>query len=275
MSQEANTRKTGNAARAQLWRAGVGSLAVTLMFSVAVDSDAQEVLRGGLKGALVGGIFDDAGKGAAIGATVGAIRKIDKHEAEKQRQAEAASRAQYQESQAYTEAPHTDFNDQAQHPSQPLGTGTGTSTVLTEIVLRKGETPLLGIGYPSDWRQTVSQMSVTAVSPDGLLWSSLSELNFGDLDSAEAGVKGWLKGELKDVAFRDTQTGERGARIMTGTAKSEKSGAFVEFAAAVFMAAPDVAGGVAFIADASVSDHYKTTVQHVAESIRVAEDFQK
>ena len=41
-------------------------------------SHAQEMLRGGISGALVGGIFGDAEKGAAIGAGLGAIRKIDK-----------------------------------------------------------------------------------------------------------------------------------------------------------------------------------------------------
>jgi hypothetical protein len=63
--------------------------------------------------------------------------------------------------------------------------------------------------------------------------------------------------------------------MLTGTAKGKKTGVNVVFAVGVM---DDGAGdivGAAFVVDSAIEDHYKETIRHICQTIRVGDDFEK
>jgi hypothetical protein len=214
-----------------------------------------------------------ARRGAKIGGTVGVLRKVDRRARERERRREAEYRVEYQSTPVYIEAPHTNFNEPSQQPSAPH-IAAAPSDTLTDIVLRRDGADVLGVGYPSNWKQTLSDSSVTAVSADGLIWSATAMLEAGmDRDSGVASIRDWLKGDLDNAAFQDVEITDSGTAVLQGTAKGKESGADVEFVAGVFDVGDGITGAIAFIADAAADELYERTIIDICESVRTARDF--
>ena len=186
---------------------------------------------------------------------------------------ETQSRTQYESSAEYTSAQHSNFNEA---PPEVMVTSpaTGPATPGGEVIIRKDGKPIVGITYPSDWKQKTGDNNVSAVSADGNAWSVIATLaGVKDKEAGIAQVKQGLEKYLKDVDYDDLTNTERGALLITGTGKGKKSGVEVVFSAAVFDAGPGQLAGAAFVIDKNVEDHYKDTVRYICETIRVEKDF--
>jgi heat shock protein HslJ len=148
-----------------------------------------------------------------------------------------------------------------------------TSTQAHDIVLRDQGKAILGISYPSDWKQVVENSSVIATSEDGQAWSVISTLD--EIQDQAAGIekiKAGLEDYLKEIEYDETTKSESGSLILSGTAKGKKTGVDVVFTSAVFMSGARHCGLV-FIVDADIEKYYEKTVLAICESILVEDDF--
>jgi hypothetical protein len=258
---------------------GVPALVLVMLTS---DALAQRrgggAVSGGVRGAVVGGLVggsEGAQTGARVGAVAGATRAAVDREAQR--------RATYQTTAEYQNAPRSDFNTA---PPQVLATNApgatappaattrpaATTTSSAEAVIRKDGKPVLGITYPSDWKRTIRDRYVSAVSADGQAYSMIATVEeAADKQAAIAKVKQGLEQYLQDITYDDPTETKRGALATTGTGKGKKAGVPVVFAAAVFETAPRQVAGVAFVVDARIEDHYKETVGQICQTIRVAD----
>ena len=263
----------------KLYFLGVPALVLMML---APDAMAQRgrggAVSSGVRGAMVGGLVggqSGAATGAKLGAVTGAARTVG---------AEVQARAQYQGTPAYQNAPRSDFS---QAPPQVLGTApavapTAPPTDTTapsaasaapgaEVVLRK---PVVGVTFPSDWRTATGDRYISAVSGDKQAYAMLAILEKAtDKQQGINRVKQMLPQYLQDIKYDDklTET-KRGALVMTGTAKGKKTGVDVVFAVGVMDAGAGEIVGAAFVVDANIEDHYKETVRHICQTIRVGDD---
>jgi hypothetical protein len=263
----------------------LGAATLALMM-VAPDATAQAV-RGGMRGAVVGGLVGGQGgaaTGAKIGAVAGAARTVG---------AEAAARAQYQATPAYQNAPRSNFT---QAPPQVLVTAPAVAapappaaapappaaapappaaapTTGVEAVIRKDGKPVVEVTYPADWKETTGANYVSAVSSDGQAYSMVAILEGAtDKPGGITWVKQVLPQYLQDIKFDDQTESKRGALVVTGTAKGKKTGIDVVFAVGVMDTGEGQVAGAAFVVDANIEDHYKETIRHICETIRVGND---
>jgi hypothetical protein len=242
------------------------------------DATAQRggAVRGGVRGAVVGGMVggsDAAATGAKIGVVTGATRAaIDR---------ETQARTQYQTTAEYQNAPRSNFN---QAPPDVLGattpgaaTSPGTATKPSgEVVIRKDGKPVLGVTFPSDWKQMTGDHYVSAVSGDGQAYAMLGTMQgVSDKPSAVKKVKAGLEVYLQDVKYDEPTETKGGATVITGTGKAKKAGVEVVFAAGVFDATKGQLAAAAFVVDAKIEDHYKDTVKGICETLRKGDDFAK
>ena len=94
---------------------------------------------------------------------------------------------------------------------------------------------MIGITYPSDWKQSTGDRYVSAVSADGQAYSMIATLEgVADKQAGIAKVKQGLEQYLQDIKYDNLTTTKRGALLVTGTGKGKKSGVAVVFAAGVF-----------------------------------------
>jgi hypothetical protein len=257
---------------------------VLLLAMMAPDAMAQRrggAVSTGVRGAVVGGMVGGSA-GAQTGAKVGAVTGATRAAVDR----EAQRRADYQASPAYQNAPHSNFNSA---PPQVLPTTTQAANEPAaaapaaappaaggETILRKDGNPVLGITYPSDWKQTTGDHSISAVSADGQAYSMLGTLaGVADKQAGIAKVKQGLERYLDDVKFDEPTETKRGALMVTGTGKGKKAGVDVVFAAGVFDSAPGQLAGVAFVVDSSIEDHYKETVGQICQTIRTGDQFEE
>lgn len=133
---------------------------------------------------------------------------------------------------------------------------------------------MLGITYPSDWKQAAGDHFVSAVSSDGQAWSVISTLSgVRDQETGIQTIKQGLAKHLRDIEYDELTETERGALVITGTGKGKKAGVDVVFAAGIFASGEGQFSGTAFIVDAGVEEHYKETVRNICQTIRVEKDF--
>jgi uncharacterized protein YcfJ len=253
----------------------LGAPALVLVM-LAPDAMAQRrgggAVSGGVRGAMVGGLVggsEGAETGAKVGAVAGATRAAVDREAQR--------RAEYQTSAEYQNAPRSDFNTAPPQvlvttpPSAPAPVAAATAPD-GEVVIRKDSKPVIGITYPSDWKQTTGDRYVSAVSADGQAYSMLVTIEgAADNQAGIAKVKQGLERYLQDIKYDNLTKTKRGAVVLTGAGKGKKSGVAVVFAAGVF----DTGGGqlaeAAFVVDARIEEHYKETVRQICQSIRVGD----
>jgi len=261
---------------------GVAALVLVMM---APDAMAQRrgggAVSGGVRGAMVGGLVggsEGAATGAKIGAVTGATRAAVNREAQR--------RGQYQTTAEYVNDPHSDF---ATAPPQVLATtppaeataapaatapGAGVTAPGGEVLVRKDGKPVVGITYPSDWKQITGGRYVSAVSADGQAYSMIVAMDgVADKEAGIAKVKQGLEHYLQDIKFDDPTQTKRGTVVVTGTGKGKKSGVAVVFAAGVLDAGVGQFAGVAFVVDARIEGYYKETVRQICQTIRVGDQF--
>jgi hypothetical protein len=207
-------------------------------------------------GGLVGG-SQGAQTGARVGAVAGATRAAVDREAQR--------RGAYQTTAEYQGAPRSDFNTAPPQvlattaPAAPAATAPPPAAAAStgEAVVRKDGKPVLGITYPSVWKQSIGDRSVSAVSADGQAYSMIATLEgAADKPAGIARVKQGLERYLQDIAYDEPTETQRGALVIIGTGTGKKSGVPVVFAAGVFETSPRQVAGAAFVVDSRIEDHY-------------------
>jgi len=238
-------------------------------------SDAVAQRRGGaassgVRGAVVGGMVggsEGAEKGAKVGVITGATRTAITKETE--------ARTQYEATTEYKDAQHSNFNEA---PPEVLGTtAAGTAKKPSgEAVIRKDDKPIVGITFPSDWKQKTGDNYISAVSGDGQAYAMLvAQEGLADKKAGIKKVKEGLETYLKDIKYDEPSETKGGATVITGTGKGKRAGVDVVFAAGVFDAGKGHLVGAAFVVDAKMDDYYKETVRGICQTLRRADDFGK
>jgi hypothetical protein len=218
-------------------------------------------------GGLVGG-SEGSQTGAKAGAVAGATRAAVDREAQR--------RTDYQATAEYRNAPRSNFNTT---PPELLVAAPASSTPRPaatasdgEAFVRKGGKALIGITYPSDWKQTTDERCISEVSADGQAYSMIASVEgVADKKAGIAKVKQGLERYLQDIKYDDLTETKRGALVVTGTGKAKKSGVAVVFAAGVFVAGAGQLAGAAFVVDAGIEDHYKETVRQIGPTIHTTQ----
>jgi hypothetical protein len=224
-------------------------------------------------GGLVGGQAG-AATGAKAGVVVGATRSVaQRAEQRNAATAEAQARTEYQTTAEYKDAPHSNFNEAP--PETMIGSLSGQAAAGgKEVVLRQGGKPVLGITYPTDWKQKTREDAVAAVSNDGHAFSAVAAL--ADVKNQEAGIEKIKKGlekSLQDIKYDEATTKESGALVVTGIGKGKKSGVDLVFAMAVLDSGSGQLVGAAFVVDENLEERYKETVRDICQTVRRAADF--
>ena len=260
-------------------------VAALIFMMAAPDVMAQRrgggAARSGMRGAMIGGLAggsEAATTGAKIGVVAGATRSAAERADERASQQsdideEAVALAVYHESVEYKNAEHSDFNEMS--PPVIVASATLRSAPRArDGVIRRDGKAVLGITYPSDWKQKSGDHFVSAVSSDGKAWSVISTLDdIKDKNAGVAKIKKELANCLQDIKYDKLTETKRGALVVTGTGKGKKAGVDVVFAVGVFDSGKEQLSGVAFIVDADIEEYCKHTVRSICQSIRVEEDF--
>ena len=246
---------------------GAASLALAML---ATDAPAQRggAVGGGMRGAVVGGMIGGS-EGAATGARVGVVTGATRAAINRETQA----RTDYEATTEYQNAQRSNFNEA---PAEVLGTTpAGTAKKPSEeAIIRKDGKPIVGITFPSDWKQKTGDNYISAVSADGQAYSMLvAAKGVTDKKAGIKKVKEGLEGYLNDVKYDEPSETKGGAVVVTGTGKAKKSGVDVVFAAGVFDAGKEQLVGAAFVVDSKIEDHYKATIRGICETIRRSQDF--
>jgi hypothetical protein len=272
------TRETGGTTMTKQHILVVPALVLVMLASDALAQRRGGAVSGGVRGAMVGGLVggsEGAQTGARVGAVTGATRAAVDREAQR--------RATYQTTAEYQSAPRSDFNTAppqvlattapgATAPPAATAPSAASTTSSAEAVIRKNGQPMLGITYPADWKRTIGDRYVSAVSADGQAYSMIATVEgAADKQAGLAQVKQGLERYLQDITYDDPTETKRGALAITGTGKGKKAGVPVVFAAGVFETAPRQIAGVAFVVDSRIEDHYKETVQQICQTIRVGD----
>ena len=259
---------------------GVAALALLMLARDATAQRGGGAVRGGARGAVVGGLVggeSGAATGAKIGVVTGAARSVG---------AEAQARAQYQATAAYQSAPRSDFNQAPPQvlvtappaaatapPAADRSTGGGDAPA-GEAVLQKNGKPVVGVTFPSDWKQVTGDHYISAVSADGQAYAMIAPLEgAADKQAGINRVKQGLLQYLQDIKYDDQTETKRGALVVTGTAKGKKAGVDVVFAVGVMDAGAGQIVGAAFVVDSRIEDYYKETIRQICQTIRVGDDF--
>jgi len=247
---------------------GVTALAILVFAAEANAQRGGGAVRGGVRGAVVGGMIGGEA-GAATGAKVGAVTGATRAAIGR----ETTARAQYTATSEYQNAQHANFNEA---PPEVLGkTTAGTAKKAgAEAVLRKNGKPIVGITFPSDWIQKTGDYYISAVSPDGQVYSMLVIDEATDKQAGIKKVKEGLENHLTNVKYDEPSETKGGAVVITGTGKGKKAGVDVVFAAGLFDAGKGQLVGSAFVADSKIEKHYTETLRGICQTIRVEKDFE-
>ena len=254
---------------------GLAALALVILAPY-VQAQRGGAVRGGVRGAMVGGLVGGQA-GAATGAKVGVVAGATRSAAQRVEQrnavnAETQARSEYQTTAEYQNAQHSNFNEAP--PEVMVSPSSADSAAAgKEAVIRKDGKPVVGITYPSDWKQKTGEDSVSAVSKDGHAWSAIATL--ADVKNKEAGIEKIKKGvekSLQDIKYDEATKTERGALVLTGTGKGKKSGVGVVFALGVIDAGAGQHVGAAFVVDKDLDDQYKETVRSICQTVRLTDE---
>ena len=148
---------------------GLTALALAVL---APEAMARGAAGGGVRGAMVGGMVGGS-SGAQTGAKVGAVAgatgaAVQRSQDRRGVDSETQSRTQYESTAAYQNAQHSDYNAA---PPEVLTTSPldQSATPGGEAIIRKDGKPIVGITYPSDWKQKAGDNSVSLLpAPRGM-----------------------------------------------------------------------------------------------------------
>lgn len=253
---------------------GMAVLSVSLL---AHQVMAQGALRGGMRGAAVGGLVGGS-SGAATGAKVGVVTGATRGAINRESQA----RTQYQSSAEYQNYQGTNFNESSPNVILESETATATTTQppvepakpAGESVIRQDGKPVVGVTFPTDWKQRTGENYISAVSPDGHCWSMFVTIkSTTDMKAALKKVEDGLQNYMTEIKLDKQTEGKNGSVVVTGNARGKKTGADLNFAVGVFDAGNDQLVAAGFAVDAKLDDHYKETVRGICETIRRSSDF--
>ena len=268
----------------------LGALALAVLMS-APDAMAQRrggggAVSSGMRGAMVGGMVggsSGAQKGAKAGAVVGATRGVANGPRIVVAWTRKPSRAPNTNPARRTRATqHSDFYQSPPEEiitSEPSETSSATPSAEAtasgdEAIIRKDGKPIVGITYPSDWRQKSGKNWISAISPKRNAWSVIATLDgANDKEAGIKKVKQGLEKYLQNVEYDKITKTERGALLITGTGNGKKTNIPVVFAVGVFEAGPGQLAGTAFVVDKNAEDHYKEAVRYMCQTIRGEKDF--
>lgn len=254
---------------------GVAVLGVSLL---AHEVMAQGAIRGGMRGAAVGGLVggkSGASTGAKVGVVTGATRGAINRESQ--------ARSQYQSTTEYQNYQGANFNESSPNvilESEAATAATAEPTVepaakLTgESVIRLDGKPIVGVTFPSDWKQRTGQNYISAVSADGHCWSMFVTIkSTTDVNAALKKVEDGLQNYMTEIKFDKQTEGKNGGVVVTGNGKGKKAGTDLNFAVGVFDAGNNQLVAAGFAVDAKLDEHYKETVRGICETIRRSDDF--
>ena len=267
------TRETGGTTMTKLHILGVPALVLVML---APDAMAQRrgggAVSGGVRGAMVGGLVGGS-EGAATGAKVGAVAGAPEPPLIGKLRGAPIIRRVLNTRMLLA---RISIQHRRRCWSQPQPSATApvccSDSPDGEALIRKDGKPVVGITYPSDWKQTTGDRYVSAVSADGQAYSMIATLEGpADNQAGIAKVKQGLEKYLQDIKYDKLTKTKRGAIVLTGTGKGKKSGVAVVFAAGVFDTGAGQLAGAAFVVDARIEEHYKETVRQICQGIRVAD----
>jgi hypothetical protein len=229
-------------------------------------------ISGGMRGAVIGGTFGGEG-GAATGAKIGAVTGATRAAVNR----EDARRSDYMASSDYQSSPNSNFSDTPPEiivvASSSESAPPSTPTPGGEATLKKDGNPIAGVTFPGTWKQKTGERYISAVSPDGTAWAALGIMEgIADKEGCIKNIKEKLDNTFTDVKCDDVQEGKRGAKYVTGTAKTKKNNVDVIFAAGVFETPKGNHVGAAFVVDKKMEDHYKDTIRSICETIHRSDD---
>ena len=155
-----------------------------------------------------------------------------------------------------------------------LAVSASNSASAHDIVLREQGKPILGVSYPSEWKQVVEKNYVVATSEDGTAWSVTSALDgIQDKQAGVTKIKEGLVDYLKEIKYDELTETESGSLVLSGTGKGKKSGVDLVFTSAVFESGPKRFAGIVFIVDADIEKYYEQTILAICQSVLVESDF--
>ena len=158
-NHDGTLRVKGGMTMATLRIVGLSALALVIL---APEAMARGAASGGVRGAMVGGMVGGSSavqNGAKVGAVVGATgAAVDRSQDRRGVDSETQSRTQYESSTAYQNAPHSDYNAA---PPEVMTTSPPdqSATPGGEAIIRKDGKPIVGITFPSDWKQKAGDNS--------------------------------------------------------------------------------------------------------------------
>ena len=80
-----------------------------------------------------------------------------------------------------------------------------TTAQAYDIVLREQGKAILGVSYPSDWKQVLDKNHVIAISADGQAWSVISTMEgIQDDQAGVSKIKAGLEEYLKEIQYDET-----------------------------------------------------------------------
>jgi hypothetical protein len=230
-------------------------------------------MRGAMVGGMAGG-SEGAAKGAKAGVAVGVTRNVAGRAADRRAMdSESQSRTEYESSDEYANEQHSNFNEA---PPEVLITPQSDETATSggDAIIREDEKPIVGITYPSTWKQKEGKNYATATSPKGNAWAAIATLDSPkDKEAGINKVKEGLGKYLQNIQYDELTKTERGALLLTGQGKAKKTGIPIVFAIGIFNASPEQLAGAAFVCDKNIEDKYKEAVRYMCQTIRGEKDF--
>lgn len=144
-----------------------------------------------------------------------------------------------------------------------------------EITLTDEFDPQFSLWLPDEWDVTLSKNTINAVSPDGLLYCVVWNIEGVEEDEeAKKIIRERVEGVLDDVEYDpDTELEIEGmdAKIVEGTA--EHQGKEVVFLITMFRHADDRVGVIGFVGDPEVRNLYKGTIIDILSTVEPDAEF--
>ena len=168
---------------------GVIAFVLAMLASDALAQRRGGAVSGGMRGAVVGGMIggnEGAATGAKVGVVTGATRAAINRETQR--------RTQYAGTTEYHNAEHANFGEAPPEVLDTTASGTAKNPS-GEAVIRKDGKPIVGITFPSDWKQITGDNYISAISADGHACTML--VTKEGIADKQAGIKkvsqGWCR----------------------------------------------------------------------------------
>ena len=144
-----------------------------------------------------------------------------------------------------------------------------------EITMTENYDPLFSVWLPNHWDITLKPDSIDAVSPDGLIYCVVWDIEDVETDQkAEEIIREQVAEVLEDIEYypdTDLELEGMDATIVEGAAT--ENGKKVVFVVTMFRHANDRVGVVAFVSDPKASRLYKGTIIDILSTVTPDAEF--